>query len=308
MRYYGLDLNLLAVLEAIALDQNVTRAAQRLNLTQPAVSAALGRLRQHFNDQLFVAVGGRMVPTPLMRALEPKIRQVLETSRDIAVAAVQFEPATAERRFFLTASDYVIAVLVPQLLQRLAVAAPGIDLTVQSLPLLLSSSEQVASESLERHSADFVIIPRAFASPHYPSVPLFSDDFTVIVAASNSRVGEELNLETYLALPHVSREVAPSGPISMEAAFLAEQGLERRVAVAVDQFALIPEFVVNSERIATLHTRLARRYARRFPIRLVAPPVAFPPTEQLLQWHPYQDGDPAVRWMVELLQATAAGQ
>ncbi|EJM22894.1 transcriptional regulator [Pseudomonas sp. GM21] len=308
MRYYGLDLNLLAVLDALFIEQHVTRAASRLHLTQSAVSAALGRLREHFDDPLFVLVGGKMVPTALTQRLYPQINQVLESAREIAFSNVQFDPRRSTRRFRIMASDYVIAVLLPQVQRRLAQVAPDVDLSVETLfPQKSLEPGWLADNVLEHRSCDLLIIPHAHRSTRHPQEPLFEDGFSTIVCMGNHRVGDSLTVQQYLALPHVVREAGTAANGSMEAEFFASRGLERRVRVAVDQFGLMPEFVVGSECIATMHSRLARLYARRFPLRLLAPPLEMPPTLQVVQWHAYQDADPALIWFRQLLAEVANG-
>lgn len=307
MRFHGLDLNLLVVLDALFVEQHVTRAAVRLHLTQSAVSAALGRLREHFDDPLFVLVGGSMLPTALMQALHPRVHGVLESARGIAFANARFEPGETRRKFRIMASDYVIAVLMPALKRRLASLAPQVDLQLLTLvPQRGAEPGSLVDEALEHRHCDLVILPHAHGSNRHPQQPLFEDGFSVIACADDPELAEGLTLERYLAAPHVVRETGPGAQGSMEAEFLASQGLERRVAVAVEQFGLIPEFVVGGPCLSTLHSRLARLYARRFPLRLLAPPLAIPATLQVVQWHAYQDRDPALVWLRQLLAEAAA--
>ena len=307
MRYHGLDLNLLAVLDALFVEQHVTRAAGRLHLTQSAVSAALGRLREHFDDQLFILIGGSMQPTALMQRLQPRIHEVLATARDIVFANTQFDVAQTQRRFRIMASDYVIAVLMPQVQRTLARLAPGIDLQFVTLvPQRLHEAGGLVEDALEQLHCDLVILPHAHRSVRHPQSALFEDGFSTIACRDNPKVAHGLTLALYLALPHVVRATGPGAMGSMEAEFLASQGLERQVAVTVEQFGLIPEFVAGSECIATLHCRLAQLYARRFALRLLEPPLAIPPTLQIVQWHAYQDDDPALSWLRQLLHEAAA--
>lgn len=308
MRYFGLDLNLLAVLDALYAEQHVTRAAKRLNLTQSAVSAALGRLREHFADPLFVLVGGRMLPTALMQGVYPSVTGVLAQAREIACASVRFDPQESRRRFRIMASDYVIAVLMPMLKQRLSREAPGLDLVFSTLALERSAEPcGVVAEALELRGFDLVIIPRGHCCSTHSQEPLFSDDFTVIACAHNKCVESVMSQEQYLAMPHVVREISPKLVASMEAEYLDSLGLSRRVAVAVDQFSLIPEFVSGSDCISTLHKRLAKHFAARFELKLLTPPLAFPVTRQVMQWHPYQDADPALQWLRQQLHHVVAG-
>lgn len=305
MRFHGLDLNLLTALDALRIEQNVTRAALRLNLTQSAVSAALGRLREHFGDPLFVSVSGRMLPTALMQGLFPQLDAFLALSRTLAFANARFDPATAERRFHVTASDYVLAVLMPRVQRRLLDAAPGIRLSLGTLPFHAGQADRLVAEALDRGNSDLVILPDRYRSPAHPGAPLFEDDFTTIAWAGNTEVGDALTLTRFLELEHVVREISPEMPGSLEAEFFQQAGLQRRVAVTVDQFGLIPEFVVGTQRVATLHTGLARLYARRFPLRLLRPPLDLPPTVQVLQWHAWQEADPGLAWFRQLLHDVA---
>lgn len=306
MRYHGLDLNLLAVLDALFTEQHVTRAAGRLHLTQSAVSAALGRLREHFDDPLFVLVGGSMLPTSLMQQLYPRIHDVLAIARDIAVANTGFDPGNTQRRFKILASDYVIAVLMPHVQRQLAKIAPGIDLQFVTLvPPRAIEQGSLVDEAVEQQHCDLVILPHAHRSLRHPSSALFEDGFRTIACRDNPHITDGLTLERYLALRHVVRAPGAGGPGSMEAEFLASQGLERRVAVTVEQFALIPEFVLGSDCIATLHQRLALLYAQRFSLLVLEPPLPIPPTLQVMQWHAYQDSDPALLWLRQLLLDSA---
>ena len=306
MRFHGLDLNLLVVLDALFVEQHVTRAAVRLHLTQSAVSAALGRLREHFDDPLFVLVGGAMLPTALMQALHPRIDQVLESARSIAFANASFDPGAARRKFRIIASDYVIAVLMPALRRRLASLAPQVDLQLLTLvPLRGAEPGSLVDEALEHRHCDLVILPLAHGSVRHPQQPLFEDSFSVIACRDNCALADGLTLEHYLVAPHVVRETGLGAQGSMEAEFIASQGLARRVAVAVDQFGLIPEFIVGSPCLSTLHSRLAHLYVQRFPLRLLPPPLAIPATLQVMQWHAYQDSDPALVWLRQLLAEVA---
>ncbi|KRW73854.1 LysR family transcriptional regulator [Pseudomonas sp. TTU2014-066ASC] len=306
MRFHGLDLNLLGALDALRIEQNVTRAALRLNLTQSAVSAALGRLREHFDDQLFVPVGGRMLPTALMQALFPQLDAFLGVSRALTFANARFDPATAQRRFHVTASDYVLAVLMPRVQHRLLDEAPGIRLALGTLPFHAGQADRLVAEALDRGNSDLVILPDRYRSAAHPGAPLFEDDFTTIAWVDNPDADGELTLSRFLELEHVVREISPEMPGSLEAEFFQQAGHQRRIAITVDQFGLIPEFVVGSRRVATLHTQLAQLYARRFPLRLLPPPQDLPATVQVLQWHAWQEADPGLTWFRQLLLDVAA--
>lgn len=304
MRYRRLDLNLLVALDALLTECSVSRAAERLCLGQSATSSALGRLREHFNDPLLVQVGRRLEPTALGLALAPKVQQALALTREIVDAPLDFDPAQCTRQFTLVASDYVAGVLLPAVSRELARVAPGVRLSLRDLPV--PRDGDVVSEALDYRRSDCVIVPQRRLNPAYPQVPLLSDALCCLVCARAPEYAEGLSLADFCAAEHVVREFADGRNLAMDALHLHELGIDRRVAVALESFALMPEFVVGTARIATLFRRQAEGFAQRYGLRIHPAPLAFPPAVQVLQWHPYQERDPALMWFRGLLLEQAA--
>ena len=304
MRYRRLDLNLLVALEALLSECSVSRAAERLCLGQSATSSALGRLREHFNDPLLAQVGRRLEPTALGLTLLPKVREALALTREIVDAPVNFEPASCVRHFTLVASDYVAGVLLPAVSLELARIAPGVRLSLRDMPV--PRDGDVVSEALDYRRSDCVIVPQRRLNPAYPHVPLMSDQLCCIVCAGQTRFCDGLSLADYCNAEHVVREFADGRNLAMDAAHLHELGVQRRVAVALESFVLIPEFIIGTARIATVFRRQAQRFAQHYPLRILRAPLAFPDAVQVLQWHPYQDHDPAMSWFRGLLSQQAA--
>ncbi|MFY0727206.1 LysR family transcriptional regulator [Pseudomonas sp. NFX15] len=308
MRYRRLDLNLLVALDALLSECSVSRAAERLCLGQSATSSALGRLREHFNDPLLAQVGRGLEPTALGLQLLPKVREALALTRDIVDAPVSFDPATCTRKFTLVASDYVAGVLLPAVSQQLARIAPGVRLSLRDMPV--PRDGDVVSEALDYRRSDCVIVPQRRLNPAYPHVPLMHDQLCCIVCERQLQYAHGLSLAMYCAAEHVVREFADGRNLAMDAAHLHELGLQRHVAVALESFVLMPEFIVDTARIATVFLRQAERFAQRYRLRILPTPLAFPEAVQVLQWHPYQDQDPAMQWFRGLLleQATLLDQ
>ncbi|WP_335945126.1 LysR family transcriptional regulator [Pseudomonas sp. G166] len=304
MRYRRLDLNLLVAFEALLSECSVSRAAERLHLGQSATSSALGRLREHFNDPLLVQMGRRLEPTALASELLPKVREALALTREIIDAPVHFEPASCTRLFTLVASDYLMTVLLPAVSRELARVAPGVRLRLRDLPM--PREGDVVSEALDYRRSDVVIVPQRRLNPAYPQVPLLSDQLCCIVCAQQAQFAEGLSLADYCAAEHVVREFADGRNLAMDAVHLRELGIERRVGVALESFALIPEFIVGSARVATVFSRQAEIFAKRHALRIYPTPLVFPAAVQILQWHPYQTRDPALAWFRGLLQEQAA--
>ena len=208
MRYRGLNLNLLALMDALIDEGSVSLAALRLNLSQPAVSNALAQLREHYQDRLFVVVGGRMVPTELTQRLAAPIREILQQSQAVIQERSGFDPATAIRRFYVAVSDYEGSAFMPAVARRLATSAPGISV---SLRLTVSHAQltfpQVAN-ILEHRQNDFVVLPDALASQNHPREWLYDEHYLCIAWEGNTRITDDLSLDLYLDLPHVVAEFA----------------------------------------------------------------------------------------------------
>jgi DNA-binding transcriptional LysR family regulator len=304
MRYRRLDLNLLVALDALLSECSVSRAAERLCLGQSAASSALGRLREHFNDPLLVQVGRRLEPTALGLELLPKVRAALALTREVVDAPLSFDPANCDRHITLVASDYVADVLLPTVSRVLARIAPGIRLSLRDMPV--PRDGDVVSEALDYRRSDCVIVPQRRLNPAYPHVPLMTDQLCCIVCAQQPEFTEQLSMADYRAAAHVVREFADGHNLAMDAMHLHELGIERQVAVTVESFVLMPQFIVGTARIATVFRRQAQRFAQRYPLRVHPAPLAFPEAVQVLQWHPYQEHDPVMQWFRGLLLEQAA--
>lgn len=303
MRYRRLDLNLLVALDVLLEECSVSRAAQRLNLGQSATSAALGRLREHFHDPLLQPVGRGLEPSALARQLAPKVREVLSLAGEVVEMSAAFDPTRCDRRFILVASDYVAATLVPAVSRTLARVAPGASLVVRDLPL--PRDGDVVTEALDYRRSDLVIVPQPRINPRYPHASLLQDELCCIVCADTPGYQQGLTLADYCAAGHVVREFSHGQNLSLDTQHLHEMGIERRLDVALQSFALMAEFVVGTPRIATLLRRQAEALARRYPVRVLASPIVFPVASQVLQWQPQQAFDPALAWLRQVLTEQA---
>jgi LysR family transcriptional regulator, nod-box dependent transcriptional activator len=289
MRFHGLDLNLLVALDALLTHRNVTRAAEQLNLSQSALSGALARLREHFNDELVVQIGRRMEPTPLARALAEPLHDILLKTKSLVTATPSFDPRTSNRRISLIASDYSTEVLMMDLLTEIAREAPNIKITL----------EEHTAETFERFNRGEInlrIIPEPFRFEGHPHQHLFDERYVCVAWTENNEIGDMLTLDQYQSLPHVVRFSRGALQTTFEQQVLEQVGFSRNVSVSVPLFTLVPRLVVGTKRIATVHARLAELYARTLPIKILAPPVAFPTLTEVLEWHYHEEDDPCLRW------------
>lgn len=294
MRFAGLDLNLLVALDTLLEDRNVTAAAHRMNLSQSAMSSALGRLREYFKDELLVPSGRGLLPTPRALMLERPVREVLLGVRALVSAQPEFTAETSTRNLRIMVSDYAASVGLDAALADMAARAP--HLTFDLLHIDVD-----ADERLGRGDVDLLLTLDRYVSPAHPSALLFEDEFVVAGWAGNPDLPPDLDAEAYAALGHVAVRLGPHAP-AFEAASLPA-GLVRRVEVWAPSFALAPRLLVGTRRIATLQRRLAEAAARSLPLVLRPAPFPIPRARQVVQWRAGADADPALVWVRDRLVA-----
>jgi LysR family transcriptional regulator, nod-box dependent transcriptional activator len=300
MNFHQLDLNLLVALHALLDEKNITLAGKRVHLTQSAMSGALARLRQFFGDELLVQVGRKMVPTPLGESLIEPVREILIKVKATVEARPGFDPKTSTRRFSMMMSDFCVTALMIDVTQRAETLAPGVSFEI------LSNNVEEPHEFLDRADVDLLVMPDHLLTRGHPQEILFEDDFVCIAWNGNDAVGESLTLEQYLELGHVICQFNRGRTPIADEWYLQNHGHTRHIEVMTTTFNAIPLHVVNTRRIATLHSRLARYYARILPIRLIVPPVQIPPIKEAVQWHSLFANDPGVIWLRQLLKESAA--
>jgi len=299
MKLHNLDLNLLLVLDTVLRESSVSRAALQLDLTQPAISSALQRLRAHFGDDILVQVGRRMIPTPFAISIAPSVKRALEELRRIATTRAVFDPAVAERNFTCVCSDYVFLVFLSRAVRELARVAPGVRLYVY----LTSHSTR---RMLAQATADFIIMPESRCLSDHPRVPLFDDRFCCVAWTENNLVGDDLTLDRYLALQHVATSLDPSKPPHVMQEALDSQGITRDIVAYAPNFTSVLEVIVGTHYVATVHERIARIFAERMPIKFFPLPVPQEPFTEALQWNASLSGDPGIAWMRDFLLDLAA--
>jgi len=299
MRFNRLDLNLLVALDALLVERNITRAARRLNLSQSATSGVLARLREALDDDVLVQVGRNMVPTPMAEGLAKPVRDILLQIQATFDARPAFEPMASARHFRVAASNYPTTVLLTPYSQQLSWSAPHV--TVEILALGMDFMGQ-----LDRGEVDLLIMPMKYLSEDHPRQVLFEETYKCVVWEGNTEVGETLSMERFLEMSHIASSFGDNRQLTMDQWFLQTTGVERRVGITTNDFNTVPGMVINTNRIATMHARLAEHFARYFPLRLLEPPVALPSVTMAMQWHKYLDKDPGHRWFREGLLGLAA--
>ena len=291
------DLNLLVSLDALLIERNVTRAGQRVGLSQPAMSGTLSRLRDLFKDELLVRVGRQLELTPLAHELAPQLRLQLQGVEDLLNARRGFIPSSEQRTFSIAASDYIVFLLLQPLVARMAEHAPGIKL--QFVRLDTGSVDRLGEDLI-----DFVIMP-SYLPTHFPSVDLFSERWVCVVWKGNPRVGKTLNEAQYLELPHLAFSMPNEGAGSAADTHLSQLGVQRRIAAWTESFILSPFLVRGTELVTLVHERVARALEQAAEARIIPPPYDLPEVQEILLWNPRRTTDPPHVWMREQVMAAA---
>lgn len=283
------DLNLLPVLEALLSEGQVSRAAKRLNLSQPATSAALARLRAALGDPLLVREGRAMVPSHLGEEMLPRLRALLGEIEAAITPRRDFDPAAAERRFTIAANDYAVSVVLAPLVARLQRLAPRV--TVAILPL-----EENFSERLAAADHDLAIRDDWSLRSARNRETLFREDYVCIARQDHPRLSAMPTLDEFLAEGHllIAPEADAKGPVD---AALARLGRTRRVAVTTPHFLSAPAMVAGSDYVMTIARRIAEQVAELYGLRLFEPPVPVGGFDVAMAWPTQRQGDPAVEWL-----------
>ena len=292
------DLNLLAVFDAIYQEGSVTKAAQKLGLTQSAMSHSLNRLRAYFDDPLFVKIGQRMEPTSRATSMHAAVADVVSTVRNQILASSRFEPAKAKRVFTLNMTDMGELVFLPALLARLKKLAPGCSLRTIQVPIeqiegLLASGEVDLALGSIRAAPDGLYQQRLFLS-----------SFVTIASARNKDLGPELSRAQFEAMKHVVVSLTGRTSESYDKV-LEEQGVVRKIAVVTPHFLMVPLLIDrHPDLLATVPRELAEVFIELGAVRMFESPVPVPPFQLSQYWHARFHNDLAIIWLRELVKET----
>ena len=289
------DLNLLIALDALLDEANVSRAAERLSLTQPTVSGMLNRLRYAFDDQLLVRTRHGMIPTPRAKELQEELKRVLQDVQNL-IEPVEFDPGSAEFSFTISANDFMQqTVLVPALVV-LKERAPRMKIAIVSP----ASGNELAH--LSEGKVDLAITTLEFANPVLPRLFLRRDRYVGVVRKNHPIGSRKLSMRQFLSYEHVL--VSPSSGSFHGATddALQKKGISRKVAISIPNFLVMPDVLETGDYIAIVPEPLALAWGKR--IRIFAPPVDIPEFETVATWHHRSDGDTAHRWLRNTLQET----
>lgn len=290
------DLNLLVVLEALLLEQHVTRAARRVHMSQPAVSRALARLREQFGDDLLVRVGQSMRPTSRGESLLRPLSQWLDGAREL-VAPPRFDPSTATGVIRMAAPDIVTYMLMPALLSHFATEAPGFNIEIVQWSALWH-------EQLFSGEVDLTFGQARGREPGLHSQLLIRNHWACVLRREHPALTEPWTLDTYAQLPHLLIGFTSHGGGHVDEA-LAAAGRQRRVMLRMPYVTLSPLIIAESDLVLTTARWLAEKLAQSNGLTIREPPVALDPVDIPMVWHERTHRDPRQRWIRERLIALA---
>jgi LysR family transcriptional regulator, nod-box dependent transcriptional activator len=283
------DLNLLVALDVLLTERNVTRAGERLYLSQSAMSGILSRLRHAFQDELLVRVGRNLELTAFAAELAVPVHDCVRQVEDLVNLRRPFVPESTSWSFRIAASDYVVFLVLGPLLQSLTALAPNVSVHFVAL-------DTTAGERLASGEIDFAVLPHEIDAGA-PSVPLFEDSWVCAVWSGHAHPRERFTIEEFVALPHLSFRVSGPDHASVAENYFVERGCERRIVASTESFAMAPFLLRGTPLVTLVPRRLGERLQQAADIRLIEPPFAVPPLREKLIWSPRFTASAAHAWL-----------
>jgi LysR family nod box-dependent transcriptional activator len=295
----GTDLNLLKAFDALMQERNVTRAGERLGVTQPSASAALARLRVLFGDELLVKSGREMRATPFAQRIAERVHHWLLEVEDIVTSHEDFRPDQDKQTFRVMVTDYTALILMRPVTRTLAAEAPHVSLELVTHGM----SDHV--DRLQSGEVDLAVVPdRLSRHSGLPTEELFTDEFALAGWRGNPSLTDTMTIADFAKAPYLSFSVG-SEP-SMVDSFLTELGHDTRADVLAESFVTGPLLLRGTSLVAFVQRRLAELLAESAELRVVRSPFAIPPLLETLTWHPRSTTDPGHRWFRKQIIAAAA--
>lgn len=299
----SIDFHLLACFDHLIDQGSVTQAAARMGLSQPAMSNALARLRELFNDQLLVRTSRGMVPTPRALELHRLVRDTLQAFADQMSEGHAFDPATSEARFRIAITDYTSSLLVPDLLPLIRREAPGIELS------FATPDQSRAREWLEHGEMDLTIGYFVDLSDGLRAVELVSDDVCCLVARDHPTIQGAIDLAQYVAASHIRRGHVAANQFTLEATVdraLEQLGLRRRVALRTQSAFGMAQAVAFSDLVGTIGRSGADAYRKMLGVQVLPLPFDAGPAIVSMVWHERTHRHPAARWLRDAVRRCGA--
>jgi DNA-binding transcriptional LysR family regulator len=290
MNLNDVDLNLVRVFDAVLRRRSVTGAGAELGLSQAGVSNALGRLRRLFGDPLFVRTPRGMDPTPYAKSIAESLRRALGLIETTLAGHAEFDAASTERTFRFHMSDIGEMVFLPPLLEHVHRHAPGVRIETRATP------QEEIEGALALGELDLAVGFLPGLQPPIRSALLFPDRYVCMMRADHPRIGKTFPRRLFLEASHALVASIGAGHRVVEETLLAH-GLNRRIALRVPHFMVVPMILERTDLVVTVPSRVARVFERMGRFKTLTPPVAIPPADVRVHWHERFDRDPGNRWL-----------
>ncbi len=293
MNTSNFDLNLLRAFDALMRECNVSRAAERMSLSQPAMSNALSRLRDLLEDPVLVRTRHGMQPTPKALSLEFPIRNALSAIEQSLAPQPNFDPQTSDQVFHIATTDYVEMLLLPKLIKHLNKVAPSVRLKTHAL------GPDIPEEELEDGIYDFAI-------GRFPEVPnrlltefWSSDGLVCLVRKAHPLFDKKISIEQFLKIEQIW--VFGGQRTGMVDAWLKKNNLKRNVVYTTPNFLMAPNIVAQTDMLVVTPSAIAQEYVKKMPLKVLPMPMKLETFDLQILWHPFHAGTPAHHWFREQL-------
>lgn len=295
MRLQDFDLNLLRAFDALLRERHVTRAAERLEMSQSSMSAALAKLRDVLGDELLMRSGAGLVPTEFALLIWPRVQDAIAAVERV-IEPPRFDPATASHTFRLIVIDYIDLLMMPAVMRRIRREAPGVKLHV------LQTNPHHFGEMMAAGELDLALTYFPNAPDYLKGRKLFSDRFLGLAASGHPVHRQALDVAAFCALPHVTIEPVSAQIYNVQIdAALEPHGLRRNVLMIKPSFLALPFVLETSDMVASVPARFARRMTRMAAVEPFDLPLELPLFDVRMLWHPRTDHSPAHEWLRALM-------
>jgi DNA-binding transcriptional LysR family regulator len=298
MNLAGWDLNLLVVFDALMAERHVTRAGDRIGLSQPATSNALARLRKLTKDELFIRAGGALQPTPVAIALAQQIQPALQQIDRALSRELPFNPAQSDRVFAVGMSDYTAFLLLPQLLQTIAAEAPEVSIQVRS------GERAKLLALLDTGEVDVVCGVFSDDVPWHNSQKLFAERFVCVCRQGHPFIQGQVSLQDYVRANHLLISIAEDRVGRIDH-LLKQRNLSRHVALSLPHILVAPVVLAQTNLIATLSARVAQRFAQTQALQILPLPLELKGFSVVMKWHQSSHDHADQVWLRSRLQTVS---
>lgn len=302
MRIRDFDINLLVIMEAVWTERSVSVAAKNLHLAQPTISAALNRLRNSLNDEIFTFSGSEMIPTPLAVQLMPEVNRILHSASVILEDAHGSE-GLVERRLTIATADYVVGMLGGELISRAALEMPHLSF---DFVLPKPTSEKYVSKASQLDVDLFILPANALRMAGMKRSFLYNDSYVCAAAQNNEELCEGISAEDFLRLDHVGYSILPKASFNHETMLWDELSIDISYRLTMSNYLIFPRILAKSKAVAILPKRLVLVLSEQWDLRWIIPPLPTPMLELSMLWRADQDQDRALNWLRQTLTEITA--